>query len=67
MDHADPIIKKKVCPFWCETDIISNPGSDVGRQFLEVTPKTTMEYVVQAFLKCIEESDMAGIFHDQLE
>ncbi|KAI7849077.1 hypothetical protein BDC45DRAFT_521483 [Circinella umbellata] len=49
-----------VCPFWCETDIIANPTSEPARQFLEAIPKTTMEYVVQAFLKCIEESDMAG-------
>ncbi|KAI9270592.1 hypothetical protein BDA99DRAFT_602872 [Phascolomyces articulosus] len=49
-----------VCPYWCETDIIANPGNDVGRRFLEATPKTTMEYVVQAFLKCIEDSDLAG-------
>ncbi|KAG2219103.1 hypothetical protein INT45_005834, partial [Circinella minor] len=49
-----------VCPFWCETDIIANPTSEIARQFLKAIPKTTMEYIVQAFLKCIEESDMAG-------
>ncbi|KAI9471388.1 hypothetical protein BDB00DRAFT_943696 [Zychaea mexicana] len=49
-----------VCPYWCETDIIANPASDVARRFLEATPKTTMEYVVQAFEQCIEDSDMAG-------
>ena len=30
------------------------------QQFLETIPKTSMEYVVQAFLRCIEDPDLVG-------
>ncbi|KAI9270548.1 hypothetical protein BDA99DRAFT_569875 [Phascolomyces articulosus] len=49
-----------VCPYWCETDIIANPKDEVQRQFLQATPKTTMKYVVEAFLRCIEDTDLSG-------
>ncbi|KAI8145481.1 hypothetical protein BJV82DRAFT_666729 [Fennellomyces sp. T-0311] len=49
-----------VCPYWCETDIIANPPEESSRKFLEATPKTTMEFVVQAFLQCIEDTSLCG-------
>ena len=30
------------------------------REFLETVPKTSIEYVVQVFLRCIEDTDLVG-------
>ncbi|KAI9278359.1 hypothetical protein BDA99DRAFT_531120 [Phascolomyces articulosus] len=49
-----------VCPYWIQTEIIGKPENGASRKFIEMVPKTTMNNVVQAFLRCIEDQRLVG-------
>ncbi|KAI8890543.1 NAD(P)-binding protein [Backusella circina FSU 941] len=52
-----------ICPFWVQTDILkgdTTKDNEFFQKFIEISPKSTMEGVVEAFLKCCMDDSVFG-------
>ncbi|KAI7849078.1 hypothetical protein BDC45DRAFT_574227 [Circinella umbellata] len=60
LKHVCNVRVNAVCPAVCATDINNHVDHQSTSDFLNFSPKVSMEVVVQTFIRCIEDTRLSG-------